>query len=361
MRAEIRFVDLPPLRVGAGLLLAWLGFWILMILVGVQEHLRTGGQGLWRPLIAEGSAMVVATLVAVVQWRLAKRLDPLLHEPRRWFARVLVWTPLVAIAFVVTVYALRLSLLSLAGVPYRLGPWGPVFAYETLKFCVFYFLFSGVHFGVRSYMAWNGERLRAERHQRLSQQAQLLQLTQQLQPHFLFNALNTVSSLIHTDPQRADALLTQLAALLRAATDVGQRTEQPLVDELKLLKGYAAIMTERFGDRVELRFEIDDAALTCPVPTLGLQPLLENCFRHVVEQRRAPTCIVVRARCAAARLTIEVEDDGGVLAAPAVFGVGLGNLQRRLEALHADRAYIDLQTREDGAGVRARLELPCAC
>jgi len=249
----------------------------------------------------------------------------------------------------------------LAGQTIPSAPSGAVVIYEALRFSIFYVLFCGVQFGVRSYLAWHGERLRAERHERLSQQAQLLQLTQQLQPHFLFNALNTVSSLIHSNPDLADSLLTQLATLLRAATDMGQRPEQPLADELKLLHGYAAIMAERFGDRVRLRFEIDDAVLACAVPTLGLQPLLENCFRHVVEPRRATTHIVVRARRRdPARVVIEVEDDGGAFTAPPVYGVGLRNLQRRLETLHGPRALLQLRAR-DGGGVVATVELPCVC
>ena len=174
-----------------------------------------------------------------------------------------------------------------------------VLAYEAAKFTLFYALFGGIQFGVRSYRAWATERLRAEQQARLAQQAQLAQLTQQLQPHFLFNALNTVSSLIHTDPDLADALLMRLATLLRAATDASHRPEQPLSDELALLHAYADIMTQRFADRVEIRWEVDADAWHCSVPTLGLQPLLENCFRHVVERRREPTHVVIRAGTAA--------------------------------------------------------------
>jgi two-component system LytT family sensor kinase len=360
MASDTTVVEPTPVRVGAGMLLAWIAFWLLMISVGVQEELRDGGRQLWRPVINELTAALAATAIALTQWHVGKRLDALLREPRRWFLRMLVWTPLVALGFVGVVYSLRLAVLVVAGQPVPSAPSGAVVLYEVLKFSIFYVLFSGVQFGVRSYMAWHGERLRAERHERLSQQAQLLQLTQQLQPHFLFNALNTVSSLIHRDPDLADTLLTQLAALLRAATDVAQRPEQPLADELKLLRGYTAIMSERFGDRVQLHWQIDDKVLACPVPTLGLQPLLENCFRHVVEPRRVGTEIIVRTRRDGTHVVIDVEDDGGVLAAVPRFGVGLGNLQRRLEALHGAQASVQLRAR-DGGGVIATVRLPCAC
>lgn len=348
----------PSTRLRLALAFAWCAFWLLMIAVGVQDEFRRGQTALWRPVLYETSAALVATGLAWWQWHWVQRLDPLLGQPRRWFARVLGWAPLLALGFVALVYALRHAAHALAGVAYRHDPWTQVVVYEALKFTIFYLLFSGVQFGVRSYLAWNAARLHAERQARLLQQAQLTQLTQQLQPHFLFNALNTVSALIHTAPDLADALLGQLAILLRAAIDVGHRPEQSLADELALLRAYAAIMTQRFGDRAAVEWDIAPAALACPVPTLGLQPLLENSFRHAVEMRRAPTRIVVRAACSGGLLRIEVEDDGPGVSAAAVFGVGLSNLQRRLEALHGTRARIALQSRRDG-GTIACMELPC--
>jgi len=236
-----------------------------------------------------------------------------------------------------------------------------LFLYEAAKFTLFYALLGGIQFGLRSYRAWVGEWLRTEEQSRLAQQAQLAQLTQQLQPHFLFNALNTVSSLIHTDPDAADAVLTRLAMLLRAATDAGQRPEQPLADELALLRAYADIMHSRFANRVRIRWELDAKANPCRVPTLGLQPLLENCFRHVVERRRGATQLVVRTARSAGRLRIEIEDDGDELqAVPVARGVGLGNLERRLQSLHGAQASLALAHRP-GGGLVARVELPCAC
>jgi LytS/YehU family sensor histidine kinase len=187
----------------------------------------------------------------------------------------------------------------------------------------------------------------------------LAQLTQQLQPHFLFNALNTVSSLIHSDPDMADALLTRLASLLRAATDASQRPEQSATDELALLHAYADIMTQRFADRVEIAWDVDADVQRCRLPTLGLQPLLENCFRHVVERRRERTHVVIRATHRAGTLRVEIEDDGDLKVVPSKRGVGLDNLERRLRSLHGTRASLTLHLRS-GGGLIARVELPCA-
>jgi len=339
---------------------AWALFWVLMMTIGVQDHLRQGGTGPWKPLLWEGSSMLAASLVVWLQWQRAGRLDALLARPWRWFAASLGWLPLAAPCFVAAVYALRHAVYAALGQPYVHDPWPVVFRYEVLKFSMFYLLFAAVFFGLRSHAALAAARLRLEREQRLAQSAQLLQLAQQIEPHFLFNALNTIASTIHTDPALADTLLMRLAALLRAATDLARRPETTLADELGLLEAYASIMRERFAERVDIAFDVDPGARDCKVPSLLLQPLLENAFRHGVERRLATTHIVVRTRRTGERLCLEVQDDAGELPDAPAWGVGLGNLQQRLSTRHGERASLTLQAR-DGGGVLARIELPCEC
>lgn len=359
MNANGSIADAKPTHLWRRLLWTWLAFWLLMFLLGTQEYLGQGARQLWRPLVDYGTAALVATALAAVQMKRSQRFDDLLGRPMQWFVRMWAWMPLQLVAFVAAMYGLRLGLYMLVGAPFRHGRWSEILAYEAAKFTLFYTLLGGIQFGLRSYRAWATERLRTEQQARLAQQAQLAQLTQQLQPHFLFNALNTVSSLIHSDPDMADTLLTRLATLLRAATDASQRPEQPLADELTLLRAYADIMTQRFADRVEVRWEIDADAERCSVPSLGLQPLLENCFRHVVERRRGLTHVVIRVGRLAGKLRIEIEDDGDLEAMPATRGVGLGNLERRLQSLHGSQASLTFQIRS-GGGLIARVELPCA-
>jgi hypothetical protein len=346
-------------RLRAGLTVGWSLFCALMIVVGVHDHLRSGGTHPFHSALVEASSMASATVVVVTIWRNIPRFDAHLAQPLQWFLRAFAPLPLLAPAFVTLQCGVRRGVCALSGEPLHQESFSSILLHESVKFALYYLLLGGVIFGLRSHLAWSAERLRAERLLRLSQQAQINQLTQQLQPHFLFNALNTISSLIASDPKLADELLMRLAALLRAKTDVMHSPVQPLSEELKLLEAYAAIMVERFADRVAIDWKIDGAARACEVPTLCLQPLLENCFRHVVERRRQPTRIVVRAERVGDRLRIAVEDDGGELAAPAVFGVGLGNLQSRLDVLHGASAQLTLSTRAEG-GVSAVVELPCA-
>ncbi len=348
----------------AGFGIAWAIFWIMSITVSVLDHQRQGNADLWKPVFWEGTSFIVASAIVWTQWRRAVKGDHLLARPWRWFARSLQWLPLAAPAFVVLVYALRHGIYALLGQTYQHAPWTAVFGFEMLKFGVFFLMFTAIVFGIRSHVVLSHARLKLERERGLAREAQLLQLTQQLEPHFLFNALNTIASTIHTDPDLADTLLVRLATLLRAATDLSRRSETTLEEELRLLEGYAAIMRQRFADRVNLRFDVASAPPTCRVPTLILQPLLENAFRHGVEQRvssgeASSVChIVVRAGREGDRLRLEVEDDVGVLPAAPKFGVGLENLRQRLRTRYGDRALLELRTRESG-GVLARIELPC--
>jgi hypothetical protein len=180
--------------------------------------------------VHEASALAVATAVALWRWRRSAADDPWLARPTQWFWRVLRWTPLVAVAFVGALYALRHGVRSAVGLDYQHQPWAGVLVYESLKFSVFY----------RCSPALNSPCVRTRRWlpnacatlERLSAQARMVQLTQQMQPHFLFNALNTITSLVHDDPDAADGDRT--AALARAATEAARRPLHPLADELAL-------------------------------------------------------------------------------------------------------------------------------
>lgn len=345
----------PPLS--SRFWLVWSGFCALMLLVGLQEVFFDGYTRWQWPLFDEGVALAVATAVVVWRWRLGPGDDAWLTRPSAWLARNLRPLWWVAPGFVIVVYGVRHAARALLGESYQHAPWPLVLGYEGVKFSIFYLLFTGVQFGLRSHQALAAERLRAARLEQLSTQARLQQLTQQVQPHFLFNALNTIAGLLHEDPKGADAALVRLAALMRAATDAGATPEHPWAQELALARSYAGLMVQRFGTRVQLQWDDDPAAAACRVPALSLQPLLENAFVHGVEQRRGAVNMLVAARLAGRRLTITVFDDAGTLPQPLVEGVGLGNLRQRLAVLHGERATLTVEAAPQG-GVVARLELP---
>ncbi|MFP5393426.1 MAG: sensor histidine kinase [Gammaproteobacteria bacterium] len=353
---------MKPTRTALVLALGWALFWLLMVTVEIQDYWRDGGDALWRPILWDSSSMVAATLLLFVQRRLARRYDDLLDRPARWFAVRALFLPMYWAAFVPIAFGIRHAGYALMGEVYRHEGWGAIFFYESVKLSVFVCLFVLVEFGLLSYRALLEEKLRMERASALLRQAQLTRLTAQMQPHFLFNALNTISSLMHSDVQRADATLIQLAEVLRTTLDLGDAQEAPLATELRLVRGYARVMEERYGERVSIAWQIDDAALACLLPVMSLQPLLENVFKHTVERRRAATHIVVSARCTDGSLRVAVRDDGGRLDASGASGapgLGLANLRERLAALYGGRGELTLRQLEP-AGVLAELTTPAS-
>ncbi|MBQ5948032.1 sensor histidine kinase [Massilia sp. ST3] len=347
-----------PNRSTIAAILAWSLFWLLMVLVAVEDYRRDGGQAIWQPILWETSSALVATSLLLLQRRFTARHDGLIATPWRWALVQARWLPLYWIAFVPVVFGIRHTVYALAGASYEHEPWGEVFVYEALKITVFVCLFTAIGFGLLSYRQLLGERVRAQQAQALLREAQLERLTRQMQPHFLFNALNTISSLMHQDVARADATLVQLAEVLRATLALGERPQASLADELRLARGYAGVMAERFEGRVSLSWDIPDEALGVALPAVSLQPLVENVFKHTVERRRAPTRIAVSAACRDGLLVLRVDDDAGRLDANGAPGIALANLRTRLVALHEGRAALDLIQLEP-AGVRAEMRLPC--
>ena len=185
-------------------------------------------------------------------------------------------------------------------------------------------------------------------------------LTMQLQPHFLFNTLNTIAELVHDAPDAADYMITGLSDLLRRALELGAQQEVPLDAELDLLSRYLDIQKTRFGDRLQVRTSVDAAARDAAVPVFLLQPLVENAIRHGLAARVAAGRIDIEARRVGATLVITVTDDGPGAAEEAVAGrarLGLSNTRARLEALYGTRQRLDLANARD-RGARVSVEIP---
>lgn len=341
------------------LILAFILFWAMMVSVAVQDYARDEGSAYWQPVLWETSSIFASALLLLIQHRFTRAHDHLINRPARWFALQAMWLPLYWIAFVPIAFGIRHAVYALAGLTYEHEPWGETILYEAAKLTVFIILFYLIRFGILSYFQLLEEKLRVERANALLRQAQLQRLAQQMQPHFLFNALNTISSLMHTDVDKADATLIQLADVLRTTLDVSDLHEAPLATELRLAQGYARVMQERYGERVEIAWHIADDTLACVLPVMSIQPLLENIFKHTVEQRRQRTRIVVTALRDGAGLLVRLEDDTGSLGAtPSSSGIGLANLRERLAVLYGDGASLEL-TQLAPAGVRADMRLPC--
>lgn len=169
-------------------------------------------------------------------------------------------------------------------------------------------------------------------------EAQLTALRTQLQPHFLFNTLQAATMLIYDDPEGAEEILLALSELLRISLQVLQQQELPLRNEIEFLKYYAAIQRRRFGDRLQFDFWIEERAESCAVPSLLLQPLVENAVRHGVGIRKEPDFISVRAFVNENRLNIEIKNRSSAVDATldklVLRGMGLSNTIARLQRLY---------------------------
>jgi signal transduction histidine kinase len=188
-------------------------------------------------------------------------------------------------------------------------------------------------------------------------QAQLASLRMQLNPHFLFNTLQSVSVLVEEDPRRARRMLVLLGDLLRSVLEGPGRQEVPLAQELDLLERYLEIEQTRFSDRLNVRIEVDPPARTLLVPSLLLQPLVENAVRYAIAPKATPGTIVVRAATADHRLTLTVSDDGPGLPRGFVERVGLATTRARLEKLYGAAQSFTLEPGFAG-GTIATIVLP---
>jgi two-component system, LytTR family, sensor kinase len=191
-------------------------------------------------------------------------------------------------------------------------------------------------------------------------EARLRTLEAELQPHFLFNTLHAISTLVHTNPDGADRMISRLSDLLRLTFDRSGAPRVSLQEELEFLQKYLEIEQTRFHDRLTVRFEVEPDTLDAEVPRLILQPLVENAIKHGVSPKPGAGQVQIAARRLDNKLWIEVSDNGVGLSAGARArlrsGVGLSNTRDRLECMYGSDHRIEFS---DGSkGLAVRLEIP---
>jgi len=191
-------------------------------------------------------------------------------------------------------------------------------------------------------------------------EAKLSALNAQLNPHFLFNTLNAVSSLVERDPRGVRRMIARLSELLRYTLDGGTDHEVPLSREISFLERYLEIMQIRFQGKLEIDLQIDDSVRDALVPSVILQPLVENAVKHGVDKIAAAGKIGIRARREADRLLLTVTDNGPgptKIARLDDAGVGLANTRQRLEQLYGADQLLTLDE-VTGGGTVARITIP---
>jgi len=337
--------------------LAWTAIGIVFALPGLSS-----GAG-WRVLLGSlaqwWSWGLVASLIVAADRRLPFSDKQL---PRRIAAHLLFSLPVTAAYFYV--FATVLALMGLEA-------WSLVLSTQALRGALrgmflwswlVYWLIVGAWQAYQYYERYLSSELRMERLERRFSEARLNALRMQLDPHFLFNALNTISSQVERDPKLARAMIEHLGDLLRLSLESKDRQEIPLAEEMAFLDHYLAIQKIRFGDNLKIEIQIAPDVKYASVPCLFIQPLVENAIRHGISRRSSGGTVLVVARRVEHQLEIRVLDDGVGLPPgwqlETSAGLGLSVTRDRIAGLYPDgTSHFAVRRRVDG-GTEVEIALP---
>ncbi len=222
-----------------------------------------------------------------------------------------------------------------------------------------YWAIIGLQHAVDYYRQARAREVRSARLETRLMESQLQTLQQQLHPHFLFNTLHAISTLVHRDPDKADLMIERLSELLRVSLRKVGVQEVELAEELEYLRAYLDIEQVHFGNRLRIEYRVDAAAMDALVPTMILQPLVENAIRHGLEPMVRAGTLTIEARADGDALWLRVRDDGAGL--PKNWsrrdGVGLSNTRSRIDRLYGEAAALTVRD-NPGGGVLVDLSIP---
>jgi len=342
-----------PVRPGL-VLVAAAAWWILIGLVGTATDRSRGGAGGWEVLAERLCAVAGWIPLTVGVFALVWRVP---------FQRAAWWR-----AFAIHVLGAAAVITLRAGYIFALDPWVHFYeeppAFQTVMIhsiennLFVYWLFVGVgHAVLFAREAFQRRRTEASLAVALAR-AEHAALAATLQPHFLFNTLGAIAELVHRDPDLADRAIVQLSALLRRLVD-DTRQEIPLAEELAFTRDYLAIEALRFGDRLQVRWDIAPGLEAVAVPRLTVQPLVENAVRHGLwPTARGGALMISARRDASGAVVIAVQDDGVGLPATAPRERSLATVRARFEHLYGARGRVEVAAAPGPRGVRAALVVP---
>lgn len=223
----------------------------------------------------------------------------------------------------------------------------------VLQLFIWEVIYAAYHYIVRSRL----EELRALRLEAANREGQLSNLRSQLNPHFMFNALNSIRALIGEDPERAKNSITLLSAILRNAMSTVKRRTVPLGEEIDMVRSYLSLEAMRYEERLRVSFDVDPALERCPVPPMMLQTLVENAVRHGIAKLKEGGEVRIVARQHHGSMQVQVRNSGHyVPARTGGAGIGLRNTEQRLEHIYGGKA--SLRIFDEGGMVVCELILP---
>jgi two-component system, LytTR family, sensor kinase len=367
MTATLSIAKLPRLsraRVWTVLLLIYTGFGISALEYRYLDDLSRQRVGTFSTRLLEESTGGYSVFLLLPFIFLFARYY--LFECQGWVRRI-VWHISGAIVFSflhTTLMALSRQILApLVGLgPYDYGIMTYRYPMEFSNDFIGYTVIVLAYYAFERYRLAQAEKLAAAELQTKLAQAQLENLRLQLQPHFLFNTLNTISAVMYEDVRAADAMITQLSELLRLTLRASRAHEIPLSEELEITRLYMDLMQKRFENKLRVTYSIDPSLNNSLVPQLILQPLLENSLRHGMKAGAAAMELSVSVHRDNGSLILQVSDTGtgiGETDASEVFGRGLGlsNIRDRLAQLYGESQQFSIVNRPTG-GAEVTLRVP---
>lgn len=326
---------------------AWAAIGILDALSDAARDLYNGQGALWGQSVRDGLLdWGTCGLFAPVFVLLVRRYPfSTWRDGRRWLLYVAV-TATAAVAKYAVFYPLHQAVH-----PVSHATFAGMLLNGFVSVCFGYAALIGALHAVRYYRDMRERETRAALLEASLSRAQLEALSVQLQPHFLFNTLNGIATLMHRDVEAADEMIARLSDLLRLTLERGQVEEVTLADELALLERYIDIMRVRFRDRLTVEVGVQPDAMPVAVPHFLLQPLVENAIQHGVDRVRGDCTVRIEAGLRDGNLAITLCDRGpGFDPKVTRRGIGLANTIARLHHLYGDRARIETSSLDDGGG-----------
>ncbi|WP_374437580.1 sensor histidine kinase [Inhella sp.] len=340
---------LPPYLAGL------LAMGLLLSFAALQDYRRAGGRHAWEPFLWEFSSIVMVGLLALALHQLVGRL-----RGRPWTQQLpalLLAALLFNLLHVAGMFGLRLAVYAGAGLDYQPDPLPELLLYEGAKDLVAFGFLLLASRGFWAAQAAAAQAQELERTRRELAEARLARLAEQVQPHFLFNSLNLISSLMYEDVERADRLLCELAGLLRASLAAQEQGEHTLEAELALVQPFLNLMQARFGaERLLVQIDADAEARACRLPALLLLAPVENAIKHDVARHAGLVRVRLQALRRADQLCLQLDNDGVREAPPVDGGLGLRNLRERLQARYGVAAQVEFGPAE--GLMRLRITIP---
>jgi len=344
--------------------LAYTAIAILLFGYRYLDDLARGRSGTFLiRLLEEGTGVYAFCLLLPLAFRVGRIY---LFERKGWL-RLAGWHLATAVTFSAahtTLMAVSRHLLSpILGLgPYDYGIMTYRYPMEFSNDLVAFSLIMTLYYFFERYRTAQAQQLAAAELQTKLAQAQLENLRLQLRPHFLFNTLNTISSVMYEDIRAADEMINQLSELLRLTLGGSRAHEIPLDEELQITRLYLDLMQKRYENKIRIRYAIDERLKNSLVPQLILQPLLENSLRHGMKAGSAAMELFVGAKQENGSLVLRVADTGAGLETQesgAIFGKGLGlsNIRDRLVQLYGDKQEFTIANRE-GGGAEVLIRVP---